>query len=119
MGQQEPIARQQLDPSSIMAGVLEEGRALLDAVQLCARLFGRDHAWAASLSLVDSLESRAVRRGLRCVTEAESEIAEAAAADSRGGGRSADLAEQLLCSLKFGTQGLDTLAAIGGVFSEP
>jgi len=117
--QQEPMARQQLDPSYIMAGVLEEGRALLDAVQLCARLFGRDHAWAASLSLVDGLEARAVRGGLRCVPEAESANAESGAADRAGGGRMADLAEQLLCSLKFGTQGLDAMAAIGGVFSEP
>ncbi|CAK0800723.1 unnamed protein product [Prorocentrum cordatum] len=87
---------------SILGGVLEEGRALIDAIKLCTRMFGSELAvpnWATSLI------GKAGPRLETCELDAPM--------DSK-----LDFMKALFCPLKFGTAGLDALRAAGQMVAD-
>merc|ERR1711957_146001 len=86
--------------SGVLVGVLEEGKALINLIQLCCRWAGKDIEvpnWVPSL-----------------VSEAYfgSELSEVVSCEPVvDDGKALDFKRALLCPLKYGTQGLDALRA--------
>jgi hypothetical protein len=83
---------------SVMGGVVEEARALIDLIKVCTRLFGKElEVPANATSLVGTFNFGA--EALSCELRT-------AGSDDR-----TNLLKALFCPLKFGTQGVDALRA--------
>jgi len=86
---------------SILGGVLEEGRALLDIIELCGHLFGRHLKvpyWITYLGGSIDVTSEFLSCGHRFVNSNPEDM-------------KLNSINALFCTLKFGTQGMDALKA--------